>query len=613
MEKTNKQWALEYAQMGLCVFPLLPRSKEPAVKDWPQRASKDPDQIESWWNKNPKYGIGAVTGAKSGIVVIDLDYHPDTDGRNGPGILREWEKDNGKLPETWEAETGSGGTHLYFRSTDPALPRMQHLGDKSAVDFQAGGAAIILPPTIHPNGKKYKWRVAPNNAHLAPYKDKPEDFINELYLEGKNGQNIAKFEVPEEIYSGQRVAKLVAMIGSMKSKNFSNDAIEAAVRAENESKCTPPLTDYELEHEVLPALHNLKSSAEQGKPTKEPPKVASVITLCDVEAAEPEWLIRGYMPKYQITTLAGDGGSGKTTIWCSIAAAISSGHKCLLDDPLAPARKPGTVLFFSAEDSIRHTLVKKLTAAGADLSRIISLDVANPDFAEVKFNSDYLKQLLETYRPELCIFDPIQSFVPANIKMGERNAMRQTLEPLIGYGEDYGTTFLIIVHANKMAGAYARKRVADSADIWDISRSVLMVGEAGNGEDYSEGDKYLSQEKCNYGPLQETVIYNLASGYAEQVGTTNKRDREFVLGAQYARQGKPAAQDAKDFILDFIGDQKSVPVSELDEAAEALNIAKGSLRKAKVDLKAAGQLEIFAQGFGNAKKYYAKKIPVDTI
>ena len=26
------------------------------------------------------------------------------------------------------------------------------------------------------------------------------------------------------------------------------------------------------------------------------------------------------------------------------------------------------------------------------------------------------------YRPELCIFDPIQSFVPAEIKMGDRNA-----------------------------------------------------------------------------------------------------------------------------------------------------------------------------------------------
>lgn len=62
--------------------------------------------------------------------------------------------------------------------------------------------------------------------------------------------------------------------------------------------------------------------------------------------------------------------------------------------------------------------------------------------------------------------------------MGDRNAMRQCLEPLIGYGDKYGTTFLIIEHTNKQSGVYGRRRIADSADIWDISRSVLIVGDA---------------------------------------------------------------------------------------------------------------------------------------
>ena len=36
--------------------------------------------------------------------------------------------------------------------------------------------------------------------------------------------------------------------------------------------------------------------------------------------------------------------------------------------------------------------------------------------------------------------------------------------------------FLIIEHANKQSGVWGRKRIADSADIWDISRSVIMAG-----------------------------------------------------------------------------------------------------------------------------------------
>lgn len=44
-----------------------------------------------------------------------------------------------------------------------------------------------------------------------------------------------------------------------------------------------------------------------------------------VEIKEPEWLIPGYIPKYGITTIAGEGGVGKTSLWCSIVASITTG------------------------------------------------------------------------------------------------------------------------------------------------------------------------------------------------------------------------------------------------------------------------------------------------
>lgn len=85
----------------------------------------------------------------------------------------------------------------------------------------------------------------------------------------------------------------------------------------------------------------------------------------EVEEKEPEWLIPEYMPKNQITILAGDGGAGKTTIWCAIAASISSGKPSFLEYGNPFERDPGKVLFFSSEDSAEYTLKGRLRRAGA--------------------------------------------------------------------------------------------------------------------------------------------------------------------------------------------------------------------------------------------------------
>ena len=83
-------------------------------------------------------------------------------------------------------------------------------------------------------------------------------------------------------------------------------------------------------------------------------------TLDQFEQKQADWLFQGYIPKGQITTLASDGGIGKTSLWVSLAAAVSSGEPSFLDHE---ARKPGKVLFMSTEDSVRVVLKKRLVAA----------------------------------------------------------------------------------------------------------------------------------------------------------------------------------------------------------------------------------------------------------
>jgi hypothetical protein len=65
--------ALAAVESGLYVFPVVPRGKTPAVRNWEQAATRDPEQINDWWTQRQPYNIGAAVG-RSGIVVIDLDH-----------------------------------------------------------------------------------------------------------------------------------------------------------------------------------------------------------------------------------------------------------------------------------------------------------------------------------------------------------------------------------------------------------------------------------------------------------------------------------------------------------------------------------------------------------
>ena len=141
-----------------------------------------------------------------------------------------------------------------------------------------------------------------------------------------------------------------------------------------------------------------------------------MIPMSEVEEKMIDWLVLEYIPRGQITVLAGDGGSGKTSAWCEIAASISSGKPCFLVKDIIPAEfakeTPRKVIFFSAEDSIETVIRPRLRKAGARLENILSIDIADVRFEKVRFNSPFVESLIAEYRPALVIFDPIQAFIP---------------------------------------------------------------------------------------------------------------------------------------------------------------------------------------------------------
>ena len=325
-------------------------------------------------------------------------------------------------------------------------------------------------------------------------------------------------------------------------------------------------------------------------------------TLSSFPEQESRWVIPGWLPEEQITLLAADGGTGKTSLWVNLLAALSSGERCMLD-PLWHIREPLRVAFFTTEDSVRKKLRRSLRTAGANAENIVTMDLSGDMTAslrEFKFGSELMADTIRRFRPALCVFDPIQGFIPPRVNMGSRNEMRDCLAPLIALGEETGTSFLLICHTNKRKGAWGRDRISDSADLWDAARSVWM---AGNTEE--KGIRYLSQEKNSYGELQETLLFSIGEdGLIREEGSSWKRDREFVQAREAAvRPGK--REDCKAWLLRTLAQAGKMDLGELERAAQAEGYALWTYRRAKEALvKEDGAARTWSTGYGENKKWF---------
>ena len=328
-----------------------------------------------------------------------------------------------------------------------------------------------------------------------------------------------------------------------------------------------------------------------------------LVSLDQVEEKEPEWLIDGWIPKQSVTLIGAEGGTGKTSIWTHIVAKISAGKTTMFDTGYTE-RKPSKVMYFSSEDSADTVIKKKIRDQGGNMGNVLTLDYGNKRFNEITFSDNgLLEQLIKRYRPVLCVFDPVQQFIPDKVKMAERNAMRRCLAPLKRLAEVYNVTFILICHANKRDGASGRKRLADTSDLWDFARSVIMLGNTGEGD-----TRYASHEKSNYSKLRKTVLYKITTEGVEYAGTSTMHDREYVLREQ-ASKNQPSIQrqDAEQFIMEFLQHSGGrAEISALTEAAKNADLSTNAMNNAKSALINAGTVKRVCEsrGKGKGSKWY---------
>lgn len=323
--------------------------------------------------------------------------------------------------------------------------------------------------------------------------------------------------------------------------------------------------------------------------------------VAQIPTERAKWLVEGYIPQGCVTVLAADGGIGKSTISYNIATALSKGEPCFLDSPNCK-HTPAKILFLSSEEEARTRQKPRLAALGADLNNIITAD-AKEDVTgvvrNVKIDSAEFAFIIHSYKPDLCVIDPIQSFIDRNTNMSARNQIRSYMDALTQLANETGTTFLLVCHTNKKKGVWARARLADSADLWDGARCVLMAGRVEGTE-----QRYLSNEKNNFADLTDTVLFSIANGAITVDGITDKRDRDFVADTDAkgkAERPAPKRSGCIDYIVRrVLAVGGSMPMRDLDKLCTDAGFSTRTLADAKSLLYAQRRAHAAPRGYAKA-------------
>ena len=316
----------------------------------------------------------------------------------------------------------------------------------------------------------------------------------------------------------------------------------------------------------------------------------SVVLATPFAQIKPEkqvWLWEGLVP-FQVGTLfAGPGGVGKSSLLAWVVARATRGE--LPGDRFG---KPITVALIAAEDDPAAVLWPRLTAAGADIERIVIITARNVktdsagalvgDYSDsvetapqVNSQLEEIREKIREFGVELLIVDPITSVQRDEDRRTDQ--VRDSLESLTVLARKENLATIWVTHTTKATGAgvTVRGAIAGSHEYQNVARSVLAVA-----EDPDTGNRIVSQVKTNYGPPADSLAFTLETvsvpigngdeidvGLATYVGVS-----EVSVGEIITRAPESPAEGTKKEILDLLADGREWSPSQVAQELEVENV-----------------------------------------
>lgn len=241
MDVESRELALHYAAQGWSVIPVRSGDKRPLLRWQPYQESRaDAAQIDAWLARWPDANLAVVTGAVSGLVVLDIDPK-----HGGDESLARWRRHHGPLPATVEAGTGGGGRHLYFAY--PGTSLRNRAGLAAGIDVRADGGYVVVPPSVHPSGRRYAW-IPGHEPGALPLAALPPWLLRALAGSQRSGHPPEHWRrlVHQGVAEGERNATIASLTGHLLWHGVDPAVALELLLCWNRVRCRPPLATDEV-------------------------------------------------------------------------------------------------------------------------------------------------------------------------------------------------------------------------------------------------------------------------------------------------------------------------------------------------------------------------------
>ena len=322
--------------------------------------------------------------------------------------------------------------------------------------------------------------------------------------------------------------------------------------------------------------------------------LVSIVCANSITPEAIQWLWDGYLARGKFHILAGQAGTGKTTLALNLAATVSigghfaDGTKC----------EPANVLIWSGEDGIQDTLIPRLIASGANLDKIHFISEVTQNNEKRGFDpaNDVQSLIIATGNLNniaLLIVDPIVNAVAGDShKNGE---VRRALAPLVEFGQRMNCAILGVSHFSKgTSGREPLERVTGSLAFGALARVVLATAKITEGE---ASKRIFCRAKSNIGldgggfeyEIQQTELKEHAdifTSYAIFGEAIEGTARELLAepdNRDTGENGNSALEDAKYFLLELLADGE-LAQKQIEADAKGANHSWATVRRAKSKL-----------------------------
>lgn len=308
-----------------------------------------------------------------------------------------------------------------------------------------------------------------------------------------------------------------------------------------------------------------------------------VTPFSQIRKQNVRWLWNQRILADQLNLIAGQGGSGKSTLMAHLTGLWTRGL------PLpgeTTGRDPIDVLMYLTEDN-DYVVRQRLEAAGADLSRAHHLVGKGDPEDPIAISIDDIPRICEAVRQTNCevlILDALKDFTRCQNDHLE-SQVREALSPLKRMARREEIAIIGVVHFGKSQGRSASDSVLGSVAWRDSARSVLAV----NWLEGRSGPRGIGVAKCNNTDDPPVLVFDIESVgdvtrvVWDETPRPNLTADDLVPGPQVSAEDRSQLDSAKDFLREELANGP-VPAKALRVAAEAACVSWRTVNRAKSDL-----------------------------